>query len=239
MLRRASDILSALDAGHPIRSLADLSRTTGLPRSTTHRMCAELVGLGLLERVDGGYRLGLRLFELGELVPRQRGLRETALPYMEDLRAATGATVHLGVLEGVEVVYLQILRTPGGPRLPSRIGGRLPAHATGLGKAMLAYSPAEVVAARVAAGLPALTPRTIVTPGLLARELSSIRERGVALDREESTLGLLCTAAPVLDGGGHVVGAISVSGISARLLDRSGLAVRTAALALGRRFASS
>ncbi|MCH8626443.1 helix-turn-helix domain-containing protein [Arsenicicoccus piscis] len=126
VLRRASDILSALDAGHPVRSLADLSRTTGLPRSTTHGMCAELVELGLLERVDGGYRLGLRLFELGELVPRQRGLRETALPYMEDLRAATGATVHLGVLEGVEVVYLQILRTPGGPRLPSRIGGRLP-----------------------------------------------------------------------------------------------------------------
>lgn len=113
------------------------------------------------------------------------------------------------------------------------------AHATGLGKAMLAYSPAEVVAARVAAGLPALTPRTIVTPGLLARELSSIRERGVALDREESTVGLLCAAAPVLDGDGHVVGAISVSGISARLLDRSGLAVRTAALALGRRFAPS
>ena len=235
MLRRASDILSALDAGHPIRSLADLSRTTGLPRSTTHRMCAELVGLGLLERVDGGYRLGLRLFELGELVPRQRGLRETALPYMEDLRAATGATVHLGVLEGVEVVYLQILRTPGGPRLPSRIGGRLPAHATGLGKAMLAYSPRAVLAQRVEAGLPAMTPRTLVTPGALARNLQDIRTEGTSYDHEESHVGVSCVAARIFLSEPKTGAALSVSGPTQRMdLQRLGVAVRTAAFAISR-----
>ena len=115
--------------------------------------------------------------------------------------------MHLAVLDGIEVVYVQILNSPGSTRLPSRLGGRLPAHATGVGKVILAYSPAEVVTARIDAGLTRLTPRTICTPGTLSRELETIRANGVAYDREESTVGIHCVAAPVFDAQDRVVAA--------------------------------
>ena len=117
-------------------------------------MCRER----LLERQeDGRYGLGLRLFEIGERVPIYRSLSEVARPVMEDLREATRQRIHLAVLEGVDVVYVEIV---GANLLSvgSRTGGRFPAHATGVGKALLAYSPAAVVQARIDAGLPRLTP---------------------------------------------------------------------------------
>lgn len=235
VLARAVSLLDAFDPTEPILTLAALSRSSGLPRSTAHRMCGELVELGLLEHVEGGYRLGMRLFELGAAVPRGLDLREAARPHMEDLRLASGGrSVHLAVLEGTEVVYIEILRAVHGPRLPSRVGGRLPAHATGVGKAILAFSPPEVVAARVEAGLTRLTPRTICQPGTLARELAGIRSTGIALDREESTMGLLCAAAPVFGVGERVVAALSLSGLSARNMSSMAPAVRTAATSLSR-----
>ena len=105
----------------------------------------------MLERQGDGYRLGMWLFERGELVPEHRSLSDAALPLMEDLREVTRQRVHLAVLEGVDVVYVEILGT-GGIDVASRTGGRFPAHATGVGKAMLAYSPAATVRARVDAG---------------------------------------------------------------------------------------
>ena len=98
----------------------------------------------------------------GELVPAHRSLSEAALPVMEDLREATRQRIHLAVLEGVDVVYVEILGSSG-VDVTSRTGGRLPAHATGVGKAILAYSSAATVRARIEAGLPRLTPRTIAT----------------------------------------------------------------------------
>lgn len=214
--------------------LAELARRAGLPKTSTHRLAEELCKHALLERTDGGYRLGMRLFELGAGVPPQRALREAALPLMADLREATRCTVHLAILDGTEVVYVQILASPGSSRLPSRLGGRLPAHATGVGKAILAFSPPEVVAARVDAGLRRLTPRTISTPGALARELESIRTHGIAYDREESTVGIHCVAAPVFDAQDRVVAALSVTGRSTREVVRIAPAARTVGLALGR-----
>ena len=233
VIGRASVILGAFTAATPTLSLAALVRHTGLPKTTVHRLARELVAERLLDTIGGGYRLGLRCFELGELVPRHRTLREAAIPFMEDLRAATGHRVHLAVLDGVDVVYVEILGGRGMP-LASRTGGRLPAHATGVGKAMLAFAPAAVVRARVEAGLSRHTPRTIITPGALATELATIRAEGLAFDREESAVGVSCVAAPLFDPGG-VVGAISVTGTTTQVdLDRLGPAVRTASLALSR-----
>lgn len=236
VLGRATLLLGAFDAHSPVLSLAELTRRVGLPKPTVWRLARELVELRLLA-VDGdgaGYRLGLRLFELGELALLSRGLGETARPYLEDLRQATGQRVHLAVLDGVDVVYLLILGAGPG-RIASRTGGRLPAHATGVGKALLAFSAPAVVRARIEAGLPPSTPRTIVTPGALARELTGIRASGLAMDREESHVGLSCVAAPVFDTEG-VVAAVSVTGPTARIdVERLGPAVRTTALALGRR----
>lgn len=236
VLARACLILDAFGPDTTMLGTSELARRCGLPKSTTHRMVRELVTLHLLEQVGTEVRLGLRLFELGQLVPRQRALKEAALPYLEDLREATGCNVHLAVLEGVEVVYVEILTVRNRPKLPSRVGGRLPAHATGVGKAILAHGPREVVRARIEAGLDRLTPYTVTLPGPLVRELAAIRRTGVSFDRQESALGVVCAAVPVLGEQGRVLGAMSVTGRAERLdVERMAPAVRTAGLALSRR----
>lgn len=235
VLGRAGALLDAFDQQNSRLSVSQLARRTGLPKSTVHRLTTELRSLGWLELHDGRVQLGMRLFEYGLQVPRGQSLREAALPFMEDLRDATGFRVHLAVLEHIEVVYLEILQAKAGPSMASRTGGRLPAHATGLGKAMLAFAPPEVVQARVEAGLPRLTPYTICTPGGLIRDLTKIRADGVAFDREENRLGVSCAAAPIVGAEGACLGALSVSGATSRLDPaRMGPAVQTAALALSR-----
>ncbi len=215
-------------------SLAELTRRCGLPRSTTHRMAEDLAELRWLARTDDGYQLGMLMFELGEIVPMQRNLTEMALPYMEALRTATGASVHLAILDGTEVVYLHVLPSKQSPPMNSRRGGRLPAHATGVGKAMLAFSPPETVQRVLDTGLPRLTPRTLATPGQLRRDLAAVRASGIAYDREESNPGVLCAAAPVFGPKQLPAGALSVSGFSRRVAPRMGPAVQTAALSLSR-----
>ncbi|MGW6358110.1 IclR family transcriptional regulator [Streptomyces sp. NPDC055092] len=238
MVARVSAVLGAFGPQDLSLGVAELARRTELPKSTVHRVLHQLVEHGFLERERDGtrVRLGLRLFELGELAAPRQDLRDVAIPLMADLREATRHTVHLAVLEGTEVVYVQILRTKDAPlRLPSRTGGRLPAHATGVGKALLAFSPPEVTDAVIATGLPAIGPRTTSSPGLLRLELARIRQSGVSYDHEESAIGVVCAASPVLDAKAQAVAALSVSGWSGRLnLGRIAPAVRTAALALGR-----
>lgn len=239
VLARAASIVGSFDERDPVLSLVELSRRTGLPKSTVHRITAELVGLGMLERQEPGpsgegYRLGMWLFERGELVPAPRSLSDAALPVMEDLREATRQRIHLAVLEGVDVVYVQILGA-GGADVTSRTGGRLPAHATGVGKVILAYSSAGTVRARIEAGLPRLTPRTICTPGGLTRELRKIRSVGMALDLEESHLGASCVAAPVFGADRKVMAGLSVTGATGTFDPGTlGAAVRTAAFTLSR-----
>jgi len=234
LLSRAAAIVGAFDDRDPVLSLVELSRRTGLPKSTVHRIVGELVTLRVLERHDDGYRLGMWLFERGELVPGHRSLSEAALPVMEDLREATRQRIHLAVLAGVDVVYVEILGT-GGLEVVSRTGGRLPAHATGVGKAMLAYSPAATVQARIEAGLPRLTPRTISTSGGLVRELRKIRSVGMALDLEEAQLGVSCVAAPVFGADRKVAAGLSVTGVTGSVDPGTlGPAVRTAAFTLSR-----
>jgi DNA-binding IclR family transcriptional regulator len=235
VLERGISLLTAFDPDHPELGVSELARRTGLAKSTVHRLAGELVRLRLLEPAGTRLRLGIRLFEIGQLVPRQRTLRDAALPFMEDLREATRNCVHLAVLEGVEVVYVEILKVRGTRSLPSRVGGRLPAHATGVGKAILAFSPAETVTARIEAGLTRLSPHTLVVPGALARELHTIREEGVSYDRQESQIGTVCAAAPVFGPDGVVQAGLSVTGRAERLdVKRMAPAVRTAALALSR-----
>jgi IclR family acetate operon transcriptional repressor len=236
VLGRAALLVEAFALDDPFLGVSDLSRRTGLPKATVHRLAAELCAIRVLERDDAGgvYRLGGWLFELGEMVPHHRSLANAAQPIMEDLLEATHERIHLAVLDGIEVVYVKIL---GGRSLTvaSREGGRLPAHATGVGKVLLAYSPEAVVRARIDAGLPRLTPRTVAAPGALGRELQKIRDMGLGMDREESHLGVSCVAAPVFGADGHVRAALSITGPTGSVDPaKLGPAVRTAALTLSR-----
>jgi DNA-binding IclR family transcriptional regulator len=214
-----------------VLSLGELAARTGLPKPTAHRLAKSLVDVNVLERVDGGYQLGMTLFELGGLVWRRRDLREAALPFMEDLYEATHQMVHLAVLDNTEVVYLEKIQGHGQLRVPSAVGRRMPAYCTGVGKALLAHAGTVSLNTKE---LVRRTPYTITAKGLLARELAKIRSTGVAIDREESALGISCVAAPVMVDD-SAVAAISVTGPPSRIdVDTLVPAVRTAALALGR-----
>ena len=166
---RITSVLDAFRDDREAMTVSELARRASLPKTTTHRLTAELIRCGLLERADGELRLGLKLFELGQLVPQQRSLRDAARPVMADLREATRHSVNLGILEGSDVVYVDILAGPDSPRLPTRVGGRWPAHATAIGKAILAFSDAAIVQGVLDAGLARVSERTITSPELLRR----------------------------------------------------------------------
>jgi DNA-binding IclR family transcriptional regulator len=232
---RLAALLGAFGPGEEFLGVSELARRTGMPKSSAHRLIGHLVRQGLLEREAGAVRLGIRLFEIGQLAIRRRGLVDAARPYLADLREATRNTVHLAVLEGTEVVYLDIVGGPDAPTLPSRIGGRFPAHATAVGKAILAHSPGSVLETVISAGLPRIGPRTLTAPGLLRRQLTKVCEEGIAYEREESGTGVICVASPVLDRSGRARAAVSISGWSNRVrAERVAPAVRTTALTLSR-----
>lgn len=236
ILQRTFDVLGAFCQGNAKHlSLAEVARRSGLPKSTAHRILSSLVDLGAVERQAQAYRLGLRMFEIGEHVPRKRDLREAALPFMEDLYEVTHETVHLAVLDGTEVLYIERIQGHHKQRqLASRVGGRLPAHCTGVGKALLAFTPDSAAAVVREANLRALTPYTITSPRLLLQELTAIRQTHISIDRDESAVGIHCVATPIVVGG-SAVAAMSVTGPADRISeDRVSTAVRTAGLGLQR-----
>ncbi|MGV9673011.1 MULTISPECIES: IclR family transcriptional regulator [unclassified Gordonia (in: high G+C Gram-positive bacteria)] len=232
---RAIRILDVVAASQLGLGISEIARRSDISKSSAQRTAGELVAGGLLERDGTRYRLGMHLFVLGQRVPRRNDLRDAAAPFMADLREATGHSVHLAVLDDTFVVYLEVLRSPTAPPLPTRAGGRWPAHGTAIGKAILAFSSADVLDRIVAGGLPRLSERTITNPGLFTAELARIRARGVSFDLEESRPGVVCVASPVVGSDGEVVAGISVSGWHNRInLDEAAAAVRTAALGLSR-----
>lgn len=235
IVERTVSILDAFADGSAALGLSELSRRSGLPKPTVHRIAAQLVEQGLLERHGDRYQLGFRLFELGQLVPRSRVLREAALPFLEDLYVASRETVHLAVPDGRFVVYLDKIAGHRSGRTPSRIAGRMPMHSTATGKAILAHSTGPAVDDYVARPLERFTPYTIVVPGVLRTDLAAIRARGWAAEREETASGWTSVAAAVLDRDGMPLAALSVTGPVSRLdPDRYGPAVRTAARGLAR-----
>jgi DNA-binding IclR family transcriptional regulator len=234
VLNRAVDLLTAFTQGPgTVLSLAEMARRTGLPKPTLHRLLGALDGLGLVEKTPAGYQLGIRLFELGEHVPRKEKLREAALPFMQDLFEASHDTVHLAVLDGTDVVYLERIRGHRTVNVASRVGGRLPAYCTGVGKALLAFNP-EAAIKVLAMPLVARTPYTITNHQLLAEALAEIRQSGIAFDREENAFGIVCAAAPILVDD-RAVGAVSVTTSPERGdIERYASAVKAAALGIRR-----
>ncbi|MFC8661999.1 IclR family transcriptional regulator [Streptomyces sp. NPDC057199] len=234
MLDKAAAVLDCYRPDGGAFRLTEITSQTGLSKTTAFRLCANLVRLGLLERNADTYRLGGKLFELGSLVPRRHDLRETALPFLQDLFEATHETVHLGVREGHEVVYVERIHGHQALSLPSRIGGRLPLTCTGVGKALLAFSGTDLADEVLAEPLPRLTPHTVTDPAQLRTALEKIQVSGLAYEEQEAALGVSCIASPVFDGP-TAVAALSVAVPRARFHPAQlAPAVRTAALGLSR-----
>lgn len=211
---RAVAVLSAFSgAGGRDLSLTELAHRTALPLTTVHRLCGQLVREGMLERrPDGGYRVGLRLWELGMLAPRAHGLREVALPFLEDLYEVTHQNVQLVVLEGTETVVVERLRARDSVRLVSRAGGRLPVHATSGGIALLAHAHGDALTRVLALPLPRYTEATIGSAHELRAAVSSVRRQGWIELREHITPGSVSIAAPILLRDGRAVAAVSLVG---------------------------
>ena len=236
VLDRVTAVFEAFGEHDEGLGVSELARRAKLPKSTVSRIAADLVEQRFLDRDGDKLYLGVRLFELGQTVEQPRRLRQLALPVMTDLRNATGQTVHLAILEGTDVVFIAIVRGGPIPTPLARVGGRLPAHATALGKAILAFSPQDVVERIAYGGLERRTPHTLVEPSALLRELVEIRRSGTATEREECAIDRTCTASPILGHGGAPIAAISVTGsVDAVLPDRVAPAVRAAAMTLSHR----
>lgn len=189
-------VFEAFEAHGPSLSLSQISEFAELPVSTAHRIVAELTSWGALSRdAQGRYQVGIRLWEVAQHAGRR--LRDTARPFLQDLFSLTGETTHLAVREGNEALYVD--RIYGSKRVPraSRIGGRLPLHATGVGKVLLAYEEPWFREAYLAGPLGSLTEFTHVDPRALADELAQIAAQGYAVTGEEARVGACSIAVPV------------------------------------------
>ncbi|MHA6629531.1 IclR family transcriptional regulator [Pseudonocardia sichuanensis] len=211
VLTRALRLLDAFTPDRPALTLSEIARLTGMPVSTVHRLLAGLVAWGALERGDDGrYRVGLHLWEVGALAPRGQGLRERALPYLEDLSQITRENVQLAVREGTELVFVERIAGTGAVPVLSRVGSRFALTATGVGLVLLAHAPPEVQEEVLRAPVERFTPQTVVDPARLRRMLADVRSSGFAVSDRQVTMDALSVAAPVHDDRGAVVAAVSL-----------------------------
>jgi IclR family transcriptional regulator, KDG regulon repressor len=206
-----------------------VARELGVAKSTACRMLAALAASGMLERTGSGrYRLGLRLFEIGQLAVDRLMLRELALPVLGELRDVLRETAQLAVPVGADVLYVERLETTGvGTIFRTELYRRGPGHSSSAGKAMAAFNP-TMERAILDRGFVRRTPFTIVDPARYRQVLRQVRTDGVAASREEHTMGLSSVAAPIMVQRGEerlAVAAISVVGATSRLLGPRKIAV--------------
>ncbi|HEY6795252.1 MAG TPA: IclR family transcriptional regulator [Kineosporiaceae bacterium] len=207
---RVLDVLSAFDADNQRLTLTQIARRADLPLATAHRLVAELEGWqGLRRREDGRYVVGRRLWDIGMLSAVQADLREVAVPYLQDVHATTGETVHLAIRDDLFALYVERIVGRNSVQVLSRAGSRLPLHATAVGKVLLAYAGPQVVQAALVS--PArVTAYTVTEPGRLHRELTEVGRRGFARTAQEMTPGAWSVAVPVGTASGEVVAALGI-----------------------------
>lgn len=213
-LVRGLEVLRAFNADHPTLSLSELAGVLGWSRTAPYRFVHTLQRLGYLQQdpQTRRYRLGSRVLELGFEYLHSLQLPEMAQPYLERLRQETGASAHLGILDGLEVVYVARAQTRLMSASNVHVGSRLPAHATSMGKILLAFQPPEILEELLQqTTLTAYTNRTITDPSRLRQELTAIRQCGYVFNDQEFEFGIRSIAAPIYQSGGQVVAALNVS----------------------------
>lgn len=206
---RILSVLEAFSAERPNLTLSQISRLTGLPKGTAHRIVSQLVSWGALERDERRhYVIGLKMFEIGTLAPRAYRRRTRILPFLEEAAAKTGADVLLAVLDRDEAVLVEHVAGRRPVTLAAGLGERLPLHASGVGHVMMAFGPGELVNAVCSRPLPAFTTRTITDPPSLRAAVARVRETGFALLPNAMIPGTVSVAAPIFADRGLFVGAI-------------------------------
>ena len=215
MLQSVATALDLLDCFAEDEELGviDVSKRLGVAKSTAHRLLTTLTTRGLVEQnaKNGKYRLGLHLYELGQLAVTRFDLRRGARPLLEELREVTGWTVQMSVPSGVDTLVLERLQTLRSYKMLPEWQRRLPAHVTAQGKALCAFD-SEFAERRIKAGLPKMTPKSITDPRRFRTELQEILRQGYASATGEAVPDISSVAAPVIDSRGHAVAAIAING---------------------------
>ncbi|NPV51967.1 MAG: IclR family transcriptional regulator [Firmicutes bacterium] len=219
---KALQILTLFGIDKPKWRVTEIARELGMQKSTVHRLLATMQEYGFVRKDTEGahYSLGLRIFELGSLVFSTLDLRNIAVSYLHKLSNQCGETVHIGVLNEVEVMSIESVETQSGLKSTIIVGKRAPLYCTGVGKALLAFLPADErnkIIDRLQ--FQKFTANTIIDKEVLTKELDDIRSRGYAVDNMEHEVGVRCIAAPIWDRTGKVVASLSVSGPSIRITE--------------------
>ena len=219
-LDRALDILERIIEHDKPLGITEISQGTDLHKSTVYRLVDTLCYRGYLSQdpETGKYKIGMKFFELGSRVINNLDLRTQAKPYLNELEDKTGETVHLGVLEDTEMIYIDKVESRKTIRMESHVGKRVHTHNTALGKVTLAHLSREEVDRIIdKAGLPEYTENTITKEEELKTELEKVYDQGFALDDEESEKGIRCIAGPIFDHDGELIAAFSISGPANRM----------------------
>ncbi|TMV49424.1 IclR family transcriptional regulator [Paenibacillus mesophilus] len=218
-LFKALQVLDCFTATTPELGVTEISERLGLYKSNVHNIMDTFVKAGYIKKnpENGKYRLTLKVLQLGHVVSSNISFRKTVQPHMQELADATGETIFLAIPgEDAEVVYLDSSSPRNLMTVKSVMGIKAPLYCTGIGKAMLAYLPREVVDAVIGRGLASITDNTITDTGKLLQELETIRLRGYAIDNMEHQFGIKCVGMPIRNRKGDVVAGLSISGPSLR-----------------------
>ena len=212
VVARALALLGAFSPSRPAMTLSEIARRADMPVSTAHRLMAELLSWGAVERTDDGrLRVGLRLWEIGMLAPRSYTLRECAMPFLQDLSQITHENVQLAVREGEELVFVEQIGGSGAvPVYVTRAGSRFGLTVTGVGLVLLAHAPREVQDKVLAGRIERYTPKTVTDPTAIRRMLAGVRTHGFSISDRQVALGALSVGAPIRDSTGAVVAALAL-----------------------------
>ncbi len=222
-IERVSAIFDAMARSSHGISLKELSSNVGLPKGTTHRLLTSLAYFGYVRQAaeNKNYYLGFKLVELGNRLLDHLDLRVQARPFLISLCKKTKETVHLVILDQNEALYVDKVvpdEKPTGLQMVSRVGLRVPAHCSSVGKVFLAQlSELELETLVSGKGLEKRTENTITDPEKLKLHLKVIRQQGYAIDDEENEKGIRCVGAPIFNQQGQVIAAISISGPTIRM----------------------
>lgn len=218
---KAFKILECFSREKSDLGITEIGNMLDLNKSNVHSIISTLESMGYVEQnvSTRKYRLGLKILGLAHVITSSLSFRATVLPYMQKIANQTNEVVYMGIPRDEEVLYLDVACPQNSIPTRSILGERAPMYCTGIGKAMLAYLPAETVNAVISKGFHKFTDNTIVSEDALLKELQSIRGKGYAVDNMEHEYGIKCVGMPVLDDQGRVMLGLSISGPSLRFTE--------------------